>query len=79
MEEERARQDVAARYAEEKGGGQASSSHDTTMTENAGIMSDKANTGDLMTGLMRLIFVSSVFLTVNVNYMIFRNEDIISL
>ncbi|KAI3857087.1 hypothetical protein MKW92_028115 [Papaver armeniacum] len=40
MEEERARQDVAARTAEEKGGGQASSSHDTTMTENASIMYD---------------------------------------
>ncbi|RZC92501.1 hypothetical protein C5167_041844 [Papaver somniferum] len=49
MEEERARKDVGARTAEEKGGGQASSSHDTTMTENAGIMSDKANIGDLMT------------------------------
>ncbi|KAI3925648.1 hypothetical protein MKW98_001502, partial [Papaver atlanticum] len=52
MEEEMARKDAAARAAEEKGGGQASSSHDTTMAENAGIMSDRANTGDLMAGLM---------------------------
>ncbi|KAI3954117.1 hypothetical protein MKW98_017941 [Papaver atlanticum] len=44
MEEERARKDAATRDAEEKGGGQASSPHDTTMTENAGIMSDGANT-----------------------------------
>ncbi|KAI3960204.1 hypothetical protein MKW98_016928, partial [Papaver atlanticum] len=79
MEEERARQDAAARGAEEKGGRHASSSHNTTMTENVGIMSDGANTGDLMVGLMLLIFVSSDFLTVNVNYMIFKNEDIISL
>ncbi|KAI3943894.1 hypothetical protein MKW92_023816 [Papaver armeniacum] len=53
MEEERARKDAAARAAEEKGGGQASSSHDITMTENAGIMSDGANTGDLMMVLLR--------------------------
>ncbi|KAI3850773.1 hypothetical protein MKW98_030833 [Papaver atlanticum] len=52
MEEERARKDAAARAADEKGGGQASSSQDTTMTENAGIMSDGANTGDLMASLM---------------------------
>ncbi|KAI3842289.1 hypothetical protein MKW98_026079, partial [Papaver atlanticum] len=52
MEEERERKDAAARAAEEKRGGQASSSQDTTMTENAGIMSDGANTGDLMTSLM---------------------------
>ncbi|RZC65399.1 hypothetical protein C5167_009083 [Papaver somniferum] len=39
-EEERARQDADARAAEEKGGGHASSSHDTTMTENASIMYD---------------------------------------
>ncbi|KAI3940312.1 hypothetical protein MKW92_004142 [Papaver armeniacum] len=52
MEEERARKDATARAAEEKGGGQASSSHDTTMTENAGIMSDGANTVDLMASLM---------------------------
>ncbi|KAI3919871.1 hypothetical protein MKW98_001127 [Papaver atlanticum] len=44
MEEERARKDAAVRDAEEKGGGQASSPYDTTMTENAGIMSDGANT-----------------------------------
>ncbi|RZC59814.1 hypothetical protein C5167_007128 [Papaver somniferum] len=79
VEEERASQDVAARVAEEKECGHASISHDTTMTENAGIMSDGANTCDLMVGLMLLIFVSSDFLTVNVNYMIFKNEDIISL
>ncbi|RZC55213.1 hypothetical protein C5167_014069 [Papaver somniferum] len=48
MEEERARQEAAARAAEEKGGAQASSSHDTTMTENTGIMSHGANTSDLM-------------------------------
>ncbi|KAI3933119.1 hypothetical protein MKW92_002275, partial [Papaver armeniacum] len=52
MEEERARKDAATRVAEEKGSGQVSSSHDTTMTENAGIMSDGANTSDLMAGLM---------------------------
>ncbi|RZC53516.1 hypothetical protein C5167_012365, partial [Papaver somniferum] len=52
MEEERARKDVAARTTEEKGSGQASSSHDTTMTENAGIMYDKANIGDLMASLV---------------------------
>ncbi|RZC44099.1 hypothetical protein C5167_037048, partial [Papaver somniferum] len=55
MEEERARKDTAARDADEKGGVQASSSHDTTMTENAGIMSDGANTCDLMAGLMLVI------------------------
>ncbi|KAI3930774.1 hypothetical protein MKX01_037220 [Papaver californicum] len=48
MEEERARQEAAARAVEEKGGGQASSSHDAIMTENIGIMSHEANTGDLM-------------------------------
>ncbi|KAI3836413.1 hypothetical protein MKW98_008174, partial [Papaver atlanticum] len=79
MEEERERQDAATRATEEKGGGQASSSHDTTMTENAGIMADGANTGYLMVGLMLLIFVSSDFPTVNVNYMILKNEDIICL
>ncbi|KAI3923745.1 hypothetical protein MKW98_011375, partial [Papaver atlanticum] len=52
MEEERARKDAAARDAEEKGGGQASSSHDTTMTKNTGIMFDGANTGNLMESLM---------------------------
>ncbi|KAI3899295.1 hypothetical protein MKW92_024316 [Papaver armeniacum] len=52
MEEERERKDATTRAAEEKGGGQASSLHDTTMTENAGIMSDGANTGDLMECLM---------------------------
>ncbi|KAI3871409.1 hypothetical protein MKW98_024578 [Papaver atlanticum] len=48
MEEERERKDAAARAAEEKVGGQTSSSQDTTMTKNAGIMSDGANTCDLM-------------------------------
>ncbi|KAI3896553.1 hypothetical protein MKW92_043222 [Papaver armeniacum] len=48
MEEDRVRKDAAARAAKEKGGGQSSSSHDTTMTENGFIMSDGANTGDLM-------------------------------
>ncbi|KAI3956831.1 hypothetical protein MKW92_044193, partial [Papaver armeniacum] len=52
MEEERARKDAAARAAEEKEGGHASSSHDTTMTENAGIMFDGANTSGLMASLM---------------------------
>ncbi|KAI3925204.1 hypothetical protein MKW92_024043, partial [Papaver armeniacum] len=56
MEEERVRKDAAARTAKEKGGGQASSSHDTTMTENTGIMSGGVNTGDLMACLM---FVTS--------------------
>ncbi|KAI3960434.1 hypothetical protein MKW92_033116 [Papaver armeniacum] len=48
MEEERAIKDAAARDAEEKGGGQVSSSRDTTMNENASIMFDGANTCDLM-------------------------------
>ncbi|KAI3940105.1 hypothetical protein MKW92_011324 [Papaver armeniacum] len=52
MEEERAIKDVATRVAEEKGGGQVSSSRDTTMNENASIMFDGANTCDLMAGLM---------------------------
>ncbi|KAI3943457.1 hypothetical protein MKW92_012742, partial [Papaver armeniacum] len=51
MEEERARKDAAARAAKEKGGGQASSSHDKTMIENAGIMSDGAKS-DLKASLM---------------------------
>ncbi|KAI3891386.1 hypothetical protein MKW92_040495, partial [Papaver armeniacum] len=58
MEEERARKDATARAAEEKGGGQASSSHDTTMTENACIMSDGANTVDLMASLMLVTWLS---------------------
>ncbi|RZC92648.1 hypothetical protein C5167_007570 [Papaver somniferum] len=52
MEEERERKDDVGRDAEEKGGGQASSSHDTTMTENVGIMSDGASTSDLMASIM---------------------------
>ncbi|XP_026378863.1 26S proteasome non-ATPase regulatory subunit 4 homolog [Papaver somniferum] len=63
VEEERASQDVAARVAEEKECGHASISHDTTMTENAGIMSDGANTCDLMdddTALLERALVMSL-------------------